>query len=343
MEVKGVRVKVLGRGSYGAVHLVQTIGHVPQFYAVKSADETMSSSLRKEYQILQQFIACPNIVRCFGAFTSVRRGGQGNVFNLFLEYASEGSLLDLMTEYGGKIPERDVKCYARMIVEGLVDVHKKGYIHSDLKPGNILVFPPQDSIGLNTLKIADFGLVKQYGVEDKRIWEYGFRGTAIYMSPESVIGEVTGALDIWSLGCIIVEMITGKLPWVFRNLKDLRDKLLRGETPQIPENMSSMGKNFLIKCFARDPNQRWTARKLLSHRFLLAEHSIFPVARSYNSSLSSTNFQEKKLFQSPKGFLRYNLFPPAGRRDFLEDVRVQLMKTSLCQREEERRLVKLGV
>ena len=61
MEVKGVRIEVLGRGSYGVVHLVQTMAPVPQFYAVKSADEAMSSSLRKEQQILQQFIGCPTL------------------------------------------------------------------------------------------------------------------------------------------------------------------------------------------------------------------------------------------------------------------------------------------
>ena len=288
---------------------------VPQFYAVKSADEAMSSSLRKEQQILQQFIGCPNIVRSFGAFTSVQRD-QRKVFNLFLEYAPGGSLLDLMNEYGGRIPEKDVKRYARMIVEGLVDIHNKGYIHSDLKPGNILVFPPQDGMGLPTLKIADFGLVKQYGVKDKTNWEYGFRGTAIYMSPESLVGEVTGALDVWSLGCVMVQMIAGKLPWMggFGNLKDLRDKLLRGETPNIPENMSSIGKNFLFKCFARDPNHRWTARNLISHPYL----------------------------QPLKSFI----FPPgagAGRRDFVEDVRLQFMKTSLRQGHEGRTLVNLKV
>ena len=310
MEVKGVSIKILGRGSSGVVHLVQTIAPVRQFYAVKSAYEDVSFSLVKEQQILQQFIGCPNIIRCFGAFTSVQRD-QRKVFNLFLEYASEGSLLDLMKEYGGKIPERDVKCYARMILEGLVHIHKKGYIHSDLKPGNILVFPPQDGIGLDTLKIADFGSVKQYGVKDTNIWEYGFRGTAIYMSPESVIGEITCQLDVWSFGCIIVEMITGNLPWTFSNLKDLRDKLLSGETPNIPENISSMGKNFLMKCFARDPNQRWTARMLLSHPYLRQRISHFPVERGfpeYNSCFSSTNFKENKLLESPKSFFSYNLF-----------------------------------
>ncbi|KAK6285031.1 hypothetical protein POUND7_003983 [Theobroma cacao] len=324
MEVKGVRIRVLGKGTYGVVYLLKTNIPTSQLYAVKSADEEMASTLHKEQEILQQFSGCPNIVRCFGGFTSVECGRK--IFNLFLEYASGGCLADLMKEYGGKIPERHAKFYARMILEGLVDIHRKGYIHSDLKPRNILVFPSQDGISLDTLKIADFGLVKKYGVEDTNAWEYGFRGTAPYMSPESIIGYITGALDIWSLGCIMVEMLTGKLPLAFRNLKDLRDKLLRGESPNIPANMSSMGKNFLMKCFARDPNERWTASMLLSHPYLLPEHTFsLPVTGflQCNPSLASINFQVAEAFHSPKG---YELFP-SGTRKILDDLfRMQLIK-----------------
>ncbi|MBA0591302.1 hypothetical protein Gorai_019980, partial [Gossypium raimondii] len=96
------------------------------------------------------------------------------VYNMFLEYVPRGSLLDLMNRYGGKIPERDVNCYTQMILEGLPDIHEKGYIHSNLKPGNILVFPLQHGTGLSTLKIVDFGLAKQQEIKDTRS---GFRGT----------------------------------------------------------------------------------------------------------------------------------------------------------------------
>lgn len=99
----------------------------------------------------------------------------------------------MMNKYGGKIPERDVNCYTQMILEGLLDVHEKGFIHSDRKLGNILAFPPQHGTHLPTLKIADFRLAKQQGVKDTR---FGFRGTMYYMSPESVVGKVSGALDI---------------------------------------------------------------------------------------------------------------------------------------------------
>ncbi|MBA0820608.1 hypothetical protein Gohar_028327 [Gossypium harknessii] len=128
------------------------------------------------------------------------------VYNMFLEYVPRGSLLDLMNRYGGKIPERDVNCYTQMILEGLLDIHEKGYIHSNLKPGNILVFPLQHGTGLSTLKIADFGLAKQQEIKDTRS---GFRGTR-------------------------------RLPWDTCDGDELRDKLLRGESPNIPEDMSKL-------------------------------------------------------------------------------------------------------
>ncbi|MBA0860910.1 hypothetical protein Goshw_022430, partial [Gossypium schwendimanii] len=139
MEVKVVKINVLGKSSYGVVYLVKTVAPVyNQIYVLNVERE------------------------------------QGMVYNMFLEYIPGGSLLNLMNRYGGKIPERDVNCYTQMILEGLLDIHEKGYIHSDLKSGNILVFPLQHGTGLSTLKITDFRLAKQQEIKDTRS---GFQGT----------------------------------------------------------------------------------------------------------------------------------------------------------------------
>lgn len=89
------------------------------------------------------------------------------LYNLAFEYASGGCLHDLMEKYGGQIPERHIACYTRMIFKGLSSIHKIGLVHCDLKPENILVFPPKNC-GLRELKIADFGLTKFPG-ENNRI------------------------------------------------------------------------------------------------------------------------------------------------------------------------------
>ncbi|MBA0757441.1 hypothetical protein Gotri_020541, partial [Gossypium trilobum] len=122
MEAKVMKIKVLENGSYGVMNLAKTIAPV--------------------YDQISQ--------------------GRGEVYNMFIENASGGSLLDLMNTYGGKIPEMNVNCYTQMISEVLLDVHEKGFIHSDLKPSNILAFPPQHGIGLPTLKIADFRLKRLF-------------------------------------------------------------------------------------------------------------------------------------------------------------------------------------
>ncbi|MBA0742816.1 hypothetical protein Gogos_015833 [Gossypium gossypioides] len=142
---------------------------------------------------------------------------------------------------------------------------------STLKPDNILVFPPQHGNRFSILKIADFRLAKREGVKDTWI---EFRGTRYYMSPESIVREVSGALDIWSLGCIVVQMIMERLPWDTCDGDELRDKLLKGESPNISEDMSKLGKSFLKECFVVDPNKRWNASKLLCHPYLLPEHML---------------------------------------------------------------------
>ncbi|OMO87042.1 hypothetical protein CCACVL1_09297 [Corchorus capsularis] len=133
-----------------------------------------------------------------------------------------------------------------------------------------------ETIGdLPILKIADFGLAQVSGVKNMRKWDYCFCGTPTYMSPESIVGQIWGALDVWSLGCIVIEMITGRTAWRnYQGPEDMRDKLLRGQKPDIPENMSTWGKDFLKRCFGSGPNERWTARMLLERT-----HSFNPSPR----------------------------------------------------------------
>ncbi|XWS70994.1 hypothetical protein CRYUN_Cryun03dG0098600 [Craigia yunnanensis] len=280
LTMEWFKLKTLGKGSYGVVHLVKPTksDSDDQVFAVKSCVYQDSSSLQKELQIFKRFVGCGNIVQCYGDLLSIDQGML--VYNLFLEYAPGGSLFDLMIKkYGGKIPECDARCYARMLLEGVRDIHQRGYVHCDLKPENILVFPPDQYGSINRLKIADFGLVRRPGERDMPEVELAnFPGTAVYMPPESVTdAKISDALDIWSLGCIVLEMITGKLPWDYQNMMDLVIKIgFSRYPPKIPETMSSTGKDFLMKCFQRDPSKRWTADMLLSHPFLLRDCPSLP-------------------------------------------------------------------
>lgn len=214
---------------------------------------------------------CPQIIQCSGDDFTVENGVK--FYNLFLEFAAGGNLSDHMKKQGGRLPENDVKRYTKSIVKGIHHVHLKGFVHCDIKLQNILVFDNGD------VKIADFGLAKKTGeVEKQRKTgeKYEYRGTPLFMSPESVRDNVyESPADIWALGCVVVEMVTGKPAWRSRKGSDFSDVcsiLMRigvgEELPEIPEELSEEGRDFLRKCLVRDPAERWTAEMLLEHPFL---------------------------------------------------------------------------
>jgi serine/threonine protein kinase len=326
-RMEWIKIKELGRGSYGKVHLAVCTNSYPSFglIAVKSAILEHSFSLLKEAKILKRFVDCSEIVRCFGVDLSVDQRGQ-RFYNLLLEYASGGDLHDLMEKSGGKLQEGDVQKYTRMILKGLHCIHERGYVHCDLKPENILVFYSPN--GASYVKITDFGLSKIPGDKNELITRKSvFRGTPIYMSPESVVvGEIQGGLDIWSLGCIVVEMITGNRPWEFMEDTEMKALMLQiaMETPKIPENMSEIGKDFLRRCFARDPRKRWTAEMLLRHPFLVETTEGLPFTTTglcFSSSISGKPYSSERLLIPPppgfesvarKPFVQKNLGPPPG-------------------------------
>ena len=185
-----------------------------------------------------------------------------SLYNLLLEYAPGGSLTGLMKKRRGKLWEFEARHYARMIIRGLRYMHERGVVHCDVKPDNVLVFPGED--GGNVVKLADFGLARRINVEEQ-IWVQQ-RGSPPYMSPEALAWEEYEApMDIWSLGCTMIEMVNGERVWGKKTANEIFDHVvIKRETPQIPEYLSECGKDFLARCFEWDPCRRWTAEMLMN-------------------------------------------------------------------------------
>lgn len=158
------------------------------------------------------------------------------------------------------------------------------------------------------IKFVDFGAAKLIARQGRTLaaehnatrqgYQRSMTGTPMYMSPEVIRGGSTGrhgAVDIWSLGCVVLEMATGRRPWAsMDNEWAIMYHIAQGDPPQLPskEQLSETGIEFLKKCFDRDPNKRASAAELLQHEWLMtlrAQLSLEPaVSTDSNSSNSNT-------------------------------------------------------
>ncbi|XP_059432018.1 mitogen-activated protein kinase kinase kinase 3 [Corylus avellana] len=253
--------RLLGRGTFGHVYLGFNSGS-GQMCAIKevrvaSDDQTSRECLKQlnqEINLLSQ-LSHPNIVRYYGSELGEE------TLSVYLEYVSGGSIHKLLQEYG-PFKEPVIQNYTRQIISGLAYLHGRHTVHRDIKGANILVDPNGE------IKLADFGMAKHITACSSML---SFKGSPYWMAPEVVMNTngYSLAVDIWSLGCTILEMATSKPPWsqyegvaaIFKigNSKD---------TPEIPECLSNDAKSFIKLCLQRDPLARPTAIKLLDHPFI---------------------------------------------------------------------------
>ncbi|KAJ6678458.1 MITOGEN-ACTIVATED PROTEIN KINASE KINASE KINASE 5 [Salix viminalis] len=148
----------------------------------------------------------------------------------------------------------------------LTYLHSMKTIHRDIKGANLLV----DASGI--VKLADFGMAK---LLTGQAADLSLKGSPYWMAPElmqavmrkDASSDLALAVDIWSLGCTIIEMFTGKPPWSEYEGAAAMFKVMR-DSPAIPEILSPEGKDFLRCCFRRNPAERPTAAMLLEHRWL---------------------------------------------------------------------------
>ncbi|KAK1433075.1 hypothetical protein QVD17_09981 [Tagetes erecta] len=261
-----VRGRTIGHGSFASVSLAKPTNQnsdLPQLMAVKTCAASHSASLMNERMILEQLKDCPDIISCFGDSMTVENGER--LYNVALEYASGGALSEKVKN---RLSENEIRRYTSSILKGLLFIHQSGFVHCDIKLQNVLLVC---AAGKESVKIADFGLAKKMNVAGDGDSKYEIRGTPMYMAPETVVrGEQEAASDIWALGCLVTEMITGKSVWNCSDVGALFMKIgIGAEIPEIPGKLSSDGKDFLGKCFLKDPRKRWTAEMLLNHPFII--------------------------------------------------------------------------
>ncbi|KAG5411873.1 hypothetical protein IGI04_008192 [Brassica rapa subsp. trilocularis] len=203
------------------------------------------------------------------------------MYNLFLEYASRGSLGSNLKKLNGEgLPEATVRRYTGSVLRGLRHIHANGFAHCDLKLRNILLCCD------GAVKIADFGLAKRTE-EVTASSGVQIRGMPLYMAPESVNdNEYRSEADVWALGCAV-------------------------ELPRIPENLSGQGRDFLSKCFVKDPKKRWTAEMLLNHPFIAVDLDPDDLEETdIHLKTEDVSTSPRCPFDSPIGFL----LPPIQKR-----------------------------
>ncbi|KAM7204634.1 hypothetical protein V8F33_001598 [Rhypophila sp. PSN 637] len=261
--------QLIGKGTFGRVYLGMN-ATTGEFLAVKEV-EVNPKAAQGDKKKMQELVAAldqeidtmqhldhVNIVQYLGCER------KETSISIFLEYISGGSIGSCLRKHG-KFEEPVVASLTRQTLSGLAYLHREGILHRDLKADNILL----DLDG--TCKISDFGISKKtdniYGNDKTN----SMQGSVFWMAPEVIRSQGEGysaKVDIWSLGCVVLEMFAGRRPWSKEEAVGAIYKIANGETPPIPdeirEEISPIAIAFMLDCFTVNPSERPTADVLLS-------------------------------------------------------------------------------
>lgn len=254
----------IGHGSFGSVfkamhHETGMVIAVKEVYidVQRQPDEKLKVQLENEIDLMSS-LRHPHIVSYYGCHWS-----DENHLQMYLEYMAGGSLSQVLSNFG-PLEESLMARYTQQLLSGLEYLHTQNpyILHRDIKGANVLV-------GVDSLvKLADFGCSKRA----KETTAVTIEGPIPWMAPEVLTHSRFGrAGDIWSFGCLVIEMATADSPWGhFDNLMAAILKIgMSGELPPIPDTVSLKCKNFIRRCTQLDPGKRLSASELLSEDFML--------------------------------------------------------------------------
>ncbi|XP_054057281.1 MAP/microtubule affinity-regulating kinase 3 isoform X8 [Rissa tridactyla] len=253
-------LKTIGKGNFAKVKLARHI-LTGREVAVKIIDKaqlnpTSLQKLFREVRIMK-ILNHPNIVKLFEVIEKEK------TLYLVMEYASGGEVFDYLVAHG-RMKEKEARAKFRQIVSAVQYCHQKHIVHRDLKAENLLLDADMN------IKIADFGFSNEFTVGNKLDT---FCGSPPYAAPELFQGKKYDGpeVDVWSLGVILYTLVSGSLPFDGQNLKELRERVLRGKY-RIPFYMSTDCENLLKRFLVLNPTKRGTLEQIMKDRWINAGH-----------------------------------------------------------------------
>ncbi|MBO9386565.1 MAG: protein kinase [Thermomicrobium sp.] len=254
-----------------------------------AADASFLRRFEREAQAAAR-LSHPNIVSVYDV------GRDGAIHYIVMEFVPGKTLKQLILERA-PIPLDETIRIIRQVAAALDYAHQHGLVHRDIKPQNILV----DERGF--VKVTDFGIAK--GISDVSLTEAGFgMGTVHYVSPEQARGEpATPASDIYSLGVVIYEMLTNRLPFEADSPIGLAMKHVHEPPPpprQFAPSLPPAVEAIVLRALAKDPRQRFPTAGALAHALAHWQHAALPaIARGRATSSRPVNTRHRGRASSP--------------------------------------------
>uniref|UniRef100_A0A673C355 non-specific serine/threonine protein kinase n=1 Tax=Sphaeramia orbicularis TaxID=375764 RepID=A0A673C355_9TELE len=249
-------LKTIGKGNFAKVKLARHI-LTGREVAIKIIDKTQlnPTSLQKLFREVRimKTLNHPNIVQLFEVIETEK------TLYLIMEYASGGEVFDYLVAHG-RMKEKEARAKFRQIVSAVHYCHQKNIVHRDLKAENLLL--DADS----NIKIADFGFSNEFTAGSKLDT---FCGSPPYAAPELFQGKKYDGpeVDIWSLGVILYTLVSGSLPFDGQNLKELRERVLRGKY-RVPFYMSTDCEGILRRFLVLNPAKRCSLEQIMKDKWI---------------------------------------------------------------------------
>ncbi|NXI72851.1 M3K19 kinase, partial [Anseranas semipalmata] len=266
--IRWTRGEVLGKGAYGTVYCGLT--SQGQLIAVKQVvlDTSNQLTTEKEYQKLHEEVDLLKTLKHVNIVTYLGTCLEDNILSIFMEFVPGGSISSIINRFG-PLPEIVLSKYTKQILEGVAYLHDNCVVHRDIKGNNVMLMPN------GIVKLIDFGCARRLawvslsGTHSEML--KSVHGTPYWMAPEVINESGYGRKsDIWSIGCTVFEMATGKPPLASmdRIAAMFYIGAHRGLMPSLPDQFSGTAVDFVHACLTRDQHERPSALQLLNHPFV---------------------------------------------------------------------------
>ncbi|NXK10250.1 M3K19 kinase, partial [Herpetotheres cachinnans] len=262
------RGEVLGKGAYGTVYCGLT--SQGQLIAVKQVvlDTSDQLTTEKEYQKFHEEVDLLKTLKHVNIVTYLGTCLEDNILSIFMEFVPGGSISSIINRFG-PLPEIVLCKYTKQILQGVAYLHDNCVVHRDIKGNNVMLMPN------GIVKLIDFGCARRLawvslsGTQSEML--KSVHGTPYWMAPEVINESGYGRKsDIWSVGCTVFEMATGKPPLASmdRIAAMFYIGAHRGLMPSLPDRFSGTAVDFVHACLTRNQHERPSALQLLDHPFV---------------------------------------------------------------------------